>query len=151
LREIVERYIIPCNRLVREVVGHQKFSDAKTFEDLETRLKDEKREDPARIPYRFAILTNYPQHVVLSYVPKEKVLKEFIKVRPKGFYFHEVNHQPFQILINWFKDNWRTQDYQKHLRRQRSPRVQQTRPSTSEAGPGAQMKGDGNNSTGFKQ
>ena len=35
LREIVERYIIPCNRLVREVVGHQKFSDAKTFEDLE--------------------------------------------------------------------------------------------------------------------
>jgi len=72
-------------------------------------------------------------------------------VRPKGFYFHEVNHQPFQILINWFKDNWRTQDYQKHLRRQRSPRVQQTRPSTSEAGPGAQVKGDGNNSTGFKQ
>jgi len=95
LREIVERYIIPCNRLVREVVGHQKFSDAKTFEDLEARLKEEKKEDPLRIPYRFAILPIYPQHVVLSYVPKDKVLKEFIKVRPKGFYFHEVNHQPF--------------------------------------------------------
>ena len=60
LREIVERYIIPCNRLVREVVGHQKFSDAKTFEDLEARLKEEKKEDPARIPYRLAILPTYP-------------------------------------------------------------------------------------------
>ena len=89
LREIVERYIIPCNRLVREVVGHQKFSDAKSFEDLEARLKEEKKEEPARIPYRFAILPVYPQHVVICYVPKEKVLKEFIKVRPKGFWFHE--------------------------------------------------------------
>lgn len=95
LREIVERYIIPCNRLVREVVGHQKFSDAKSFEDLEARLKEEKKEDPSRIPYRFAILPSYPQHIVLSYVPKEKVLKEFIKVRPRGFYFHENNHTPF--------------------------------------------------------
>ena len=60
LREIVERYIIPCNRLVREVVGHQKFSDAKSFEDLEARLKEEKKEEPSRIPYRFAILPTYP-------------------------------------------------------------------------------------------
>ena len=60
LREIVERYIIPCNRLVREVVGHQKFNDAKTFEDLEARLKEEKKDEPSRIPYRFAILPAYP-------------------------------------------------------------------------------------------
>ena len=95
LREIVERYIIPCNRLVREVVSHTKFSDADAFEDLEERLKEEKKEAPARIPYRFAILPSYPQHIVLAYVPKEKVLKEFIKVRPKGFYFHEQNQAPF--------------------------------------------------------
>ena len=50
-------------------------------------------------------------------MPKEKVLKEFIKVRPKGYYFHEVNHSPFQHLINWFKDNWRTTEYQKHYKR----------------------------------
>jgi len=101
LREIVERYIIPCNRLVREVIGHTKFSDADAFEDMEERLKEEKKEAPQRIPYRFAILPQYPQHVVLGYVPKEKVLKEFIKVRPKGFYFHDQNLVPFQMLINW--------------------------------------------------
>jgi hypothetical protein len=31
----------------------------------------------------------YPQHIVLAYVPRDKVVKEFIKVRPKGFYFHD--------------------------------------------------------------
>ena len=111
LNEIVERYIIPCNRLVREVSSHPKFSDVKTYEELELKLKEEKKDDPARIPYRFAILPNYPQYVVLGYVPKERVVKEFIKVRPRGFYFHEENHAPFQKLINWFKENWRKEKY----------------------------------------
>ena len=102
---------------MREVIGHTKFSDADAFEDMEERLKEEKKEAPQRIPYRFAILPQYPQHVVLGYVPKEKVLKEFIKVRPKGFYFHDQNLVPFQMLINWFKDNWRTHDYQRHFKR----------------------------------
>jgi hypothetical protein len=35
LREIVERYIIPCNRLVREVVQSPKWSDCEKWEDLE--------------------------------------------------------------------------------------------------------------------
>lgn len=35
LDEIVERYINPCNRLVREVVVHQKFDDdCKSLDDL---------------------------------------------------------------------------------------------------------------------
>ena len=123
MSEIVERYIIPCNRLVREVSSHPKFSDAKTYDQLEQELKMEKREDPARIPYRFSILPTYPQYIVLGYVPKERVVKEFIKVRPRGFYFHEDNHAPFQKLINWFKENWRKEKYQHHLRRQRSPSV----------------------------
>jgi hypothetical protein len=38
LREIVERYIIPCNRLVREVAQHQKFTDAETWEELQERV-----------------------------------------------------------------------------------------------------------------
>ena len=43
LREVVESYIIPCNRLVREVAGHPKFmKEANKFEELEERLKTEK-------------------------------------------------------------------------------------------------------------
>jgi choline kinase len=56
LREIVERYIIPCNRLVREVTTSAKWSDCDKWEDLEQQLKDEKTSDKGRIPYRFAIL-----------------------------------------------------------------------------------------------
>lgn len=111
LREIIERYIIPCNRLVREVTSHTKFLDAETYEELEERVREEKKEQPQRIPYRFSILPQYPQHIVLAYVPREKVVKEFIKVRPKGFYFHDQSHTPFQNLINWFKDNWSTREY----------------------------------------
>jgi len=91
LREIVERYIIPCNRLVREVTQSTKWMDCQSWEELEMILKEEKQSDKGRIPYRFSILSQYPQHVVLAYVPKDRVVKEFIKVRPKGFYFHEQN------------------------------------------------------------
>ena len=44
-------------------------------------LKTEKSADPSKIPYRFTILKDYPQHVVLGYIARqEKVDKEFIKV-----------------------------------------------------------------------
>lgn len=59
LREIVERYIIPCNRLVREVTNSHKWSDCDKWETLEEQLKDEKAQDKGRIPYRFAILPQY--------------------------------------------------------------------------------------------
>jgi hypothetical protein len=65
----------------------------------------------------------YPQHIVLAYVPRDKVVKEFIKVRPKGFYFHDQSHAPFQTLINWFKDNWSSREYQRHAKRQKSPKT----------------------------
>ena len=117
LREIVERYVIPCNRLLREVTNHQKFTDADTFEVLSERVLNEKKEDPAKIPYRFGVLPNYPQHLVLAYVPKEKLVKKFIRVKPRGFLFHEQHFSPFQALINWFKDNWRDRVYQRGLKR----------------------------------
>ncbi len=44
-------------------------------------------------------------------MPREKVIKEFIKVRPRGYYFHDQNHTPLFQLINWFKETWATKDY----------------------------------------
>jgi hypothetical protein len=60
LQEIVERYIIPCNRALREVINHQKFMVCNSQEELETALKQEKADDANRIPYRFTILDKYP-------------------------------------------------------------------------------------------
>ena len=60
LREIVERYIIPCNRLVRDVTQSGKWSDVDSWEDLQQSLLSEKGGDKSRIPYKFAILPQYP-------------------------------------------------------------------------------------------
>lgn len=56
LQEIVERYIMPCNRLVRDACGHIKFKECDTQEELEQVLKDEKASDSNRIPYRITVL-----------------------------------------------------------------------------------------------
>jgi transcription elongation factor SPT6 len=80
LQEIVERYIAPCNKFVREAAGHLKFVMCNKLEEFEEVLTTEKNQDQARIPYRFTILPDYPQHIVLGYVPKINVVREYIKV-----------------------------------------------------------------------
>jgi hypothetical protein len=74
--------------------------------------------------------------VVLAYVPREKVVKEFIKVRPKGYFFHEQNLTPFISLVNWFKETWSSKDYQRQLRRQKSPRTAVKAASLKQITPG---------------
>jgi len=80
LQEIIDRYIMPCNRHVREVCSHPKFIICDSSEELERILREEKTIEQNRIPYRLTILPNYPQHIVLGYIPKINMIKEFIKV-----------------------------------------------------------------------
>jgi transcription elongation factor SPT6 len=89
LQEIVERYIHPVNRLVYEAINHVKFAACDSLQKLEETLKQEKEQEPQRIPYRFTILPEYPQYLVLGYIPRQLLKKEFIKVKPKGYWFHE--------------------------------------------------------------
>ena len=44
LQEIVERYIIPCNRSIREVLQHPKFLKCNGVDDLKKALEQEKTE-----------------------------------------------------------------------------------------------------------
>jgi hypothetical protein len=39
-------------------------------------------------------------------------------------------HNPFQNLINWFKENFKNREYQKEFKKARSPRVKQNVPDT---------------------
>ena len=96
---------------------YSKWFDIDNWEELEEALKEEKAADKGRIPYRLAILQQYPQHVVLAYVPRERVVREFIKVRPRGYYFHEETKPNFVQLINWFKEHCATKEYQRFLKR----------------------------------
>ena len=58
------------------------------FDEIKEALEKEKSEDENRIPYRFTVLSDFPQFIVLSYMPKQYVIREFIKVKPRGFHFH---------------------------------------------------------------
>ncbi len=71
LQEIIDRFIKPVNRFVREVINHVKFKKCDTQEELEAALKEEKKNDANRIPYKLTILPFYPQHIVLGYMPRE--------------------------------------------------------------------------------
>ena len=102
---------------MRDVIQFDKFFDIEKWEELEEALKEEKIADKARIPYRLAILPQYPQHVVLAYVPRERVIREFIKVRPRGYYFHDETKPNFVSLINWFKEHYASKEYQRFLKR----------------------------------
>lgn len=50
-------------------------------------------------------------------------MKEFIKVKPRGYFFHHQYHYPFQNMINWFKQEFRTREYQRYLRKTGSPQL----------------------------
>lgn len=65
---------------MREASGHIKFSNCSKLEEFDEILRAEKSAEAARIPYRFTVLEDYPQHIVLGYIPKLTLVKEFIKV-----------------------------------------------------------------------
>jgi len=123
LQEIVERYILPCNRSLREVTNHQKFQKCNDLDELKKCLEAEKTDDNSRIPYKFTVLEKYPQYLILAYIPKKDIVKEFIKVKPRGYFFHHQYHYPFQNMINWFKEQFRTKEYQRYLRKTGSPQM----------------------------
>jgi hypothetical protein len=85
-------------------------------------LKKEKADDPQKIPYRLTLLDTYPQYLILGYVPKDTLVKEFIKVKPRGFFFHHQYFLAMPELLNWFKAQFRSPDYQRYLRKAGAPK-----------------------------
>jgi transcription elongation factor SPT6 len=71
LQEIVDRYILPCNRSLREVTMNPKFFRATNLKEIELALANDKKDNAQQIPYKFSILDEYPQYVILAYMPKD--------------------------------------------------------------------------------
>lgn len=47
-------------------------------------------------------------------------------MKPYGYHFHGKRHNNFQVLINWFKEHFKSKDYQRELRKTTSPRSKQS-------------------------
>lgn len=92
------------------------------MEDLKYQVEVEKKDNERVIPYKFAILENYPQHIVLVYIPRQNAVREFIKVKPSGYWFHKKSFTSVHALVNYFKQNFKDTEYRKYVKQVKSPR-----------------------------
>lgn len=125
LQDVADRYITPCERLVRDAILHPKFKDSTSgsLAHLENIVIQEKRARPTTVPYYFAATSHYPQYFVLIYQKTDLVIKEFIKVKPKGLFFHEAYHPNMNFLISWFKRHCNEPSYLNQLARAVPPKI----------------------------
>ena len=114
LQEIIERYVVNVASLTKDVITHKKFLDTADggLEVLEGTVRAEKLAVPASIPYYFAVVPSYPQFIVLSYMPRKTLIKEYIKVKPNGLFFHEKSFPNLSHLTAWFKRHYSEHEYQ---------------------------------------
>ena len=89
---------MPCEKLTKEAISNPKFKDSD--QNILSLLKQEKKQKSSMIPYYFTILDQYPQFLVLYYLPKERIITEYIKVKPRGLFFHEAYHTSLNYLIS---------------------------------------------------
>jgi hypothetical protein len=118
LQELEVRYIRELNKRVHELIKSPKFVKCPTITDFEGMLISEKKSKPETIPYKFTILADYPQHAVIGYIPgndANKVKCEFIKIKHKGFFFHDKVHTNLTHLVIFFKKNYQSKSYRRYV------------------------------------
>lgn len=121
LDEIIEKYINKCNQFMKAVSSHSKFKRG-DLDLIETELLRDKSEDNRRIPYYFGCFASSPHYIVLCYLlVRNEIIKEYIKVKPGGLFFHNLYFTTLSSLILWFKENFKNQDYQKYLKKVKPP------------------------------
>ena len=126
LDEIITRFIYPCTQIVQDTLKHRKFVMQCTSADqLKLYIKEEQSKTPTTVQYNFGIFPQFPQHVVLMYSMNQsgRVYVEYIKVKPRGYWFHDQYFQNLERLVYFFKNNQSKLEYQKHAKKMKPPAV----------------------------
>ena len=122
LNEITEKYIRPCEILVISALKNRKFMAFDSVEEMEKKLKDDKIRDKNFIQYNFTIIPEYPQYIIIGYCAKVgQFIKEYIKIKPIGLFFHNEFFENLDELSNWFKKNYGTDSYRDYVKRIKPP------------------------------
>eukprot|EP01027_Heterolobosea_sp_BB2_P000897 GEZU01001346.1.p1 GENE.GEZU01001346.1~~GEZU01001346.1.p1 ORF type:complete len:821 (-),score=229.51 GEZU01001346.1:22-2382(-) len=101
LDHIENSYVVPMMRNAQQLVEHEKFCAAPR-EEIENILKQEKAQNPARIPYRIGLDPDHPGRFLIHYM-QHRVKAETVVVRPTGYHYHGVDYTHPVKLINAFK------------------------------------------------
>ncbi|XP_045599264.1 transcription elongation factor SPT6 [Procambarus clarkii] len=110
LDEIIARYISPMASNVRQILEYKYYKESimGNKEKAAELLKEEKKKNPKTIPYIFSPRKDLPGKFLLSYLPRVKVIHEFVTVTPEGFKFRQRMQYPnLAGLLKWFKQNFR--------------------------------------------
>ena len=73
------------------------------FERVEQMLQEEKRAHPTTIPYRISPSKKHAAYFLLSYLPRQRLLKEYLQVTPSGFIYRKRTFSAVEQLLRWFK------------------------------------------------
>ncbi|ROT72463.1 putative transcription elongation factor SPT6-like isoform X2 [Penaeus vannamei] len=110
LDEIIARYISPMAINVRQILEYKYYKESVMGDKNKASeiLKEEKKKNPKTIPYLFSPRKDLPGKFMLSYLPRVKVIHEFVTVTPEGFKFRgRMQHPNLASLLKWFKVNFR--------------------------------------------
>ena len=124
LEEIYKRYVIPCSQFIKEAINNRKFIKCSSQNDFEKKLKEEKQQNPKIINYNYTILKDYPGYIVLGYVPKLNPILEYVKVKPRGLFFHDNFYNSLDDITNFFKNEYGNEKYRDFVRKTAPPNIQ---------------------------
>jgi hypothetical protein len=60
------------------------------------------------------------------------LVAEFIKIKPRGFYFHEQFFPNIEEIITWMKQNFYTEGYQRYVAKAKLPIILEQKPVVAE-------------------
>ena len=102
--EMLGRYIAPMNDSVEALTSHRKFIDL-LEDELDERLKEEKRKSPAGIYYNICWMEMHPGYASLRFILSSSPRNHPIGIAPEGFTWGSKVFSSLDKLLNEFKKN----------------------------------------------
>lgn len=109
LDEIIARHVTPMAAYARDLLGYKYYREScgGMKDKMEELLKEEKKKNPNKIHYFVSASKNYPGKFLLSYLPRGKIMHEYVTVTPEGFRFRQQIFESLNSLLKWFKEHFK--------------------------------------------
>lgn len=109
LDEIIARHVTPMAAYARDLLGYKYYREScgGMKDKMEELLKEEKKKNANKIHYFVSASKNYPGKFLLSYLPRGKIMHEYVTVTPEGFRFRQQIFESLNSLLKWFKEHFK--------------------------------------------
>lgn len=109
LDEIIARYVSSMASYARDIINYKYYKDGiyDNKDELEGLLIEEKKKHPSKISYFLSASREFPGCFLLSYLPRSKVVHEYLKVAPNGIRYRHNTFRSLNSLLAWFKEHFR--------------------------------------------